>query len=310
MSAKSTTKSYSLTAKDGIFNLKDKIFSSYGEDGSVTSSSHIGIIKEGENIDIDNDGFWSLRPGRTAKKYTGAPHSLDQQGSGLFVDASVLKRLNSDYSATTIATMSNNDHMVYAKVPGRGIACSNGTDIGLYYNGAYTAFPAITTQYKRKVPGGQLLTWYNGTLYIARGSDILYSDPQAYGIMDTRNKKKRFKGYITLMEAVDDGLYISDSYDTFFYKGGQPHDMQTSLVADYPAIYGMSAKVERKLVESGEEGSVVYWLSTKGICIGKSGGKFANETIDKYEISDVPTSGTACFRNNNGIPQFIAPGIF
>ena len=293
-------KAYTFTATKGIYNLKDQIF----------NTPSIPFIKEGVNIKIDNDGFWLLREGRSAKKYTGATHSLDPKGSGLFVEASVLKRLKTDYTAVTIATMSNNNPMVYASLPGRGIACSNGIDIGIVKNDAYVEFADTTEQYKRKMPGGQILTHYNGVLYVARGAEVYYSDPMNYGVMDTRNKRKRFKGYVTLMVAVDDGLYISDSYDTFFYGGATPHDMTSNHVADYPAVFGMSATVERRLVGSRDpiQNSIAYWQSAKGICMGTSGGNFINLTIQKYGLSSVPLKGTAYFRNNNGIPQFIAQG--
>jgi hypothetical protein len=299
-------KAYSLNATEGIYNLKDQIFNS--------PDAVISTLKEGINVKIDNDGFWYLREGRGSKKYTGVPHSIDKKGSGLFVDASVLKRITSvsttPYTTITIVTMSNNSPMVYANLPGRGIACSNDTNIGIVKNNTYTAFPTTSEQYKRKMPAGQLLTWYNGVLYVAKGGDIYYSDPQNYGVMDTRNKKKRFKGYITLMVAVDDGIYISDSYDTFFYQGKDPHNMTAKLVADYPAIYGIYDTVERRLVGDGStQGVIAYWQSAEGVCMGTSNGNFINLTIQKHKLSSIPKKGTALFRNNNGIPQFIGVGI-
>ena len=297
-------KVYTLNAAKGIYNLKDKVF----------STPSLSFLKQGMNVKIDSDGFWTLREGRGAKKYTGAPHSADPQGSGLFVDASALKRITSTattpYTTITIATMSNNSPMVYAKLPGIGIACSNGTDIGVVKNNAYTAFPNATEQYQRKMPAGHILTLFNGTLFVARGGEIYYSEPMNYGIMDTRNKKKRLKGHITLMVAVDDGMYISDSYDTFFYQGATPHTMTAKLVADYPAIAGINTTVERRLVGDGSlTGTVAYWQSTKGVCMGTAGGVFVNMTIEKHLLSGSPVKGTAFFRNNNGIPQFIAEGI-
>jgi hypothetical protein len=299
-------KTYTFNASGGISNLKDQIFRS--------SEDVISTLKEAVNVKIDGDGFWTLREGFGAKKYTGVTHSLDPKGSGLFVDASVLRRITSTattpYTTVAISTMSNNDPMVYAKLPGRGIACSNGIDIGIVKDDAYTAFSSTSEQYQRKMPAGQILTWFNGTLFVARGGEIYYSDPMNYGVMDTRNKKKRLKGYVTLMVAVDDGLFISDSYDTLFYQGATPHTMTAKHVADYPAIYGMNTTVERRLVGDGSlQGNVAYWMSSKGVCMGTSGGVFVNLAIEKYELSDVPLKGAAFFRNNNGIPQFISAGI-
>jgi hypothetical protein len=298
---------YTLNTRKGITNLKDHIFR--GADKVISE------LQEALNVDIAEDGTWSLRPGRGATKYTGAPHSFDPKGSGLFVDASELKRVTSvlttPYTTVTIATMSNDNDMVYENLPGRGIVCSNGVDIGIVNNDIFTPFPHPNEQYKRAMPAGQGLTYFNSTLYVSKGSEQYFSDPQAYGIIDTRNKKRRFRGYITLQIAVDDGMYISDSYDTFFYQGLTPHEYTVTQVADYPAIYGMSATVERRLVGDGSmQGTVVYWLSSKGVCMGTSGGKFFNLTIGKYGLSNIPYRGCAYFRNNNGIPQFIAEGTY
>ena len=268
---------YTLTAKDGISNLRDIIF----------RKPSVNALQEAVDVDIAEDGTWSLRPGRGASKFTGTPHSIDPKNSGLFMNGATLRRITSiattPYTTISIATLSNSNPVVYASLPGRGIAVSNGYDIGIVKDDRYTAFSTPEMQYKRKMPGGQILTLHSGTLYVAKGNEIYYSDPHAYGIIDTRNKKKRFKGYITMMVSVDDGLYIADGIDTFFYAGTSPHEMTVKLVADYPAIYGMSATVERRLVGDGSiQGAVAYWLSSKGVCMGTSGGNFVNLTIERY----------------------------
>jgi hypothetical protein len=294
-------KTFTLNAAGGIDNIKDHIYRNAGK--------VIPFLKEGRNIDIDDEGFWRLRPGRSAAKYSGSGiHSGDKKGSGLFMEGSVLKQLKADYTTMIIATMNSDGAMVYENIPGIGIAISNGTDIGIVKNYNYTAFTNPLTQYKRAIPAGQILAWYNGVLYVASGSDVYYSDAFNYGIMDTRNKKKRLKSYVTMIQSVDDGMYVSDSDNTFFWSGTTPHNFSVKVMADYPAIYGMSDKVEKQLVGDGSIGITAFWMSKKGMCSGTASGQFTNLTLKKYSITSVPQKGTAFFRYNNGIPQFIAVG--
>jgi hypothetical protein len=298
-------KVYTFNASDGIINLKSLIF---------RTKRVVSALQSGLNIKIRDDGQWCLREGRGAKKYTGATHSVDPKNSGLFMDGSTLRRVTSvlttPYTTVEIATMSNDEHMVYESIPGRGIVVSNGTDIGIVLNDVYTPFTDPSEQYKRKMPGGQILAWHGNVLYVARGSYIYHSDPESPGIIDYRNEKEELEGYISLMVPVDDGMYISDSYDTLFYHGATPHDMVSKVVADYPAIYGMNVTVERQFTLDGTtQGTIAYWMSSKGVCMGTKGGEFVNRTIQKYSLSSIPQKGTAFFRNNNGIPQFIGVGI-
>lgn len=302
-------KTFTLNAKGGIFNLRDLTFRDTRE--------AISVLRSCQNVDIDENGYTTRRVGRT-KIYSGTGlHSIDPNRTGLFMEGAILKRLLSDDTAKTIATMSNSNPMVYTNIPGRGTVCSNNTDIGIVNEDSFSGFTNPAVQYKRAMPAGHILAYYRGVLYVARGSDIYYSDAHAYGVIDIRNKKKRMKSYVTMIMPVDDGMFVSDSDDTYFWTGSTPHNFTTVKIADYPAIYGINVNVEEQIAKVGvsaefrssSDGYPVFWESTKGTCAGKNGGAFQNLTIDKYaNASGTPSNGCALFRYNNGIPQFIAVG--
>lgn len=98
----------------------------------------IGDLVEGTNVDIDSSGKLSRRGGYT-EVLAGGAHSLwsdRQQTLMMLVQGGVLKRMFGDYSLETVKTLADPlSPMAYERVSGR-IYYSNGTDLGIYENGA------------------------------------------------------------------------------------------------------------------------------------------------------------------------------
>lgn len=88
-----------------------------------------------QNIDIDESGGISRRTGRTSK-YAGVVHSLWAEGSlGLFMEGGNLKRLNTDYTATTMRSgLAVLPAMRYQKVNDT-VYFTNGQECGLVERG-------------------------------------------------------------------------------------------------------------------------------------------------------------------------------
>lgn len=69
-----------------------------------SSDNPLVDLTQADNVDLDNSGQLSLRDG-TTQRVAGAAHSLWAQGSDCFYMAGAsLKRLNPDFSSTTVAT--------------------------------------------------------------------------------------------------------------------------------------------------------------------------------------------------------------
>lgn len=91
-------------------------------------------LEVASNVDLDATGKLMRRAGSTSR-YAGSPHSLWSDGSmALFVE-SALKRLNPDYSATTLRAGLTGGRMRYQPVNGR-VYYSNGIETGVVENGA------------------------------------------------------------------------------------------------------------------------------------------------------------------------------
>lgn len=88
------------------------------------------------NVDIDNSGQVARRVG-TTQKVAGAAHSLWAHGNDcLYVQGTTLKRLNADFSSTTLATgLTAGLPLTYVAVNGR-VYWSNGQESGAYVDNA------------------------------------------------------------------------------------------------------------------------------------------------------------------------------
>jgi hypothetical protein len=149
-------------------------------------------------------------------------------------------------------------------------------------------------------PAGHLIEYFNGRVYVASNSYVFPSRPYAYELFDMDDYLP-FDGIITLLAAVDDGLYVSDGKKTYFLAEGK----KRTEVCPYGAIEGTAAKVDLATIGDGtKEGTAIMWASGKGIILGSNGGQITNLTEGKYVFPSAP-SGAALFRQQNGINQYI-----
>jgi hypothetical protein len=114
-----------------------------------------GDLIEALNVDVDDTGQVSRRPGFASVR-AGAAHSLWSKGAlALFVSGTTLYRLNEDYSAVAVTTVTANMPVSYAEVAGR-VYWSNGIETGIYDGGHRTWGLAVPALPGVEVIGGSL----------------------------------------------------------------------------------------------------------------------------------------------------------
>ncbi len=268
-------------------------------------------LVQANNIDIDNRGKAKRRNGNT-KKYTpsGVLHSMwSNDRICLFVDGTTLKELLTDYTATTIRSNVSAYPMDYVDV-NEEVYYTNASLNGYVKNGINQLFSDPGINFKKVPPPGQHIEHYNGRNYIAQNHTIWITDAYALGRVDMRKGFISMKDEVTMIKAVDDGIYVSigdiDDRSSVIFLGGQgPEDFTYRVVADYGAIEGTAVKPKSAYIGEGIEGTTVMWASRKGICLGANGGNFKNLTATRYVVPD-NRYGAGLFRLQNGIPQYIA----
>lgn len=124
-------------------------------------------------------------------------------------------------------------------------------------------------------PAGQLLEYYNGSIYVAAGNVLYHTDPLRYGQVDNDKKFFMFPERITLALAVPatpsgaGGMFVSADHTYFIENVGTDQARLVDLF-DYKAIEGAAMH----LPDSDE----VMWLSERGLMKGSTGGKAVNMT--------------------------------
>lgn len=263
------------------------------------------------NIDISDKGKPSRRNG-VVKKVTpsGTIHSMWGDNKECFyVESGTLKRLLADYTSTTMRTGVSDYPMRFVEV-NDNYYYTNAAVIGRIYQGVNNALVTPTKEHKYALPPGQHIEHYNGRLYVAKNETIWYSDAVYLEQYDKRSGFIQMENEITMMRAVDDGIWICvgdiNRQTTYFMGGATREDMTLRRIAGYGCIEGTDVKLkDGSKVGQGLSGTVIIWTTDNGICIGANSGQFINISNGKYNVPD-ERFGAGLFREENGLAQYVS----
>ncbi len=162
----------------------------------------------------------------------------------------------------------------------------------------------LRTRYMTTMPAGHLLTYHQQRLYVAVNNVVYYSEPFQYGLTRVTRNFLQFPSKITLMVSTDDGMYIADEDHTYYVNGRNPEEFAITTVADYGAVEGTAVEIPRDYFGEGKGSRAWMWVTREGVC-GGVGGEFTNLTKGRYAVPE-SLSGTAAFRLNEGVAQFVS----
>lgn len=271
-----------------------------------------------ENVDIDNTNALSSRLGSTLRLSGSAIHSFWSNGSiAFFADGKSLYQFNKDYTSTLLKTGLSGLRIVYEQVVDR-VYFTDGQYIGYYKDNAIHDISTPTASYgtagtshmnyKQVLPPGQFLSRYKTRLLVGSGKVMYVADSMSHHF-DVRRGYRAFSSNIKMIHALDTGIYISDSENTYFLSekemGEEVDVFLREKVIDYPAIPYTSVTIDGKYIGEGQDSDVVMWTSENGICMGDGSGKVTLITRNNYIVSN-HARGAAFLRNNNNVVHYIA----
>ena len=266
-----------------------------------------------DNVDCDDEGIISRRYGHSAALIAGDYHSGFATKAGtlmLAVQGANLVIANPVAGTTTVlrSDLTPGLRMSYVEVNNE-VYYTNG-QVYSYVNlqtGALGTFPAISKTLSQRMPAGHLITHYKGRMYIARGNTLFWSVAMDFGRIELRRSFRQFPGLITMIQAVDDGIWISYG-KTGFIAGNTPKEAILIDAVNYDAVMYSGVSVDAALLSGDEpmKGKAAVWESTQGPCLGLSGGIFINIAQRKYN-PPTGTYGAAIVRKNRkGTYQYLA----
>jgi hypothetical protein len=265
------------------------------------------------NVDIDQTGAISRRAGRTKVTSLVRPHSLWSNGGLCFVvSEDTLYQVNSDYSVRTIVSgLAVGARMSFAWFAGM-VFWMNGKQCGIIAPSGVTV-PWQATKYvgpdtiyevSFAPPIGTIMEVMSGYLLIAKGITLHFSMQFAPLYWRLSRDRIHFTSDITMVQAVEDGVWISDSKTAYFLAGHDPNQWLLQPKSGFPAypnpaVRGTAVGAQGSIIgERQFQGRVAIWTGPKGICVGASGGQFANLTERKL-VYPPGLSGAAIVVNDN-----------
>lgn len=171
-----------------------------------------------------------------------------------------------------------------------------------YYADAFGTVP-LRTQGLQQPPAGQLVgSFAGGYTLVASGNRLYRSEPFALELFDLR-KNNRFGSAITMVAAMDDGVYVGTTHAVLWLGGTDPAKWDMSPRLSYGAIRGAATYCSQDMLGEGKgDAFAVVFATTQGLCVGTNGGKVTNLTQARFAYP-VQERGAAIVRRHRGIIQ-------
>jgi len=164
---------------------------------------------------------------------------------------------------------------------------------------------------------GKCLEFYNGVIYLAVGNFIYCTKAFNAEKMDIRyNVVAGFKDDVTMIRAVNDGLFVGTNTEVCFLAGHAnyvPNDSAMSVthgftqrrVLPFGAVYGSAVKVHAdKITALKAENIAQVFLTSDGVYAGCDGGRTENLTKVQMNMPDA-SSASALIRFQGTAWQYL-----
>jgi hypothetical protein len=163
------------------------------------------------------------------------------------------------------------------------------------------------TDFLQPAPAGTVTCFWRGRVLTAVGSVMYASRTNAWETFDFRRDFKQFSGNITLIQPVDDGIYVGTENELAFLAGTEFDKLVYTQKIAAPTVLGSGVAVRGELIRQGEGaalGAAMICIADRVLVAGFSGGSIIRLTEGQY-ATDAPEVA-ATFRMVRGIPQYVA----
>lgn len=123
---------------------------------------------------------------------------------------------------------------------------------------------------------------------------------------DPRRSMIAYPALITLIQEVENGMWVSTTEKIYFHKGHNPTELggfEQSAEYAFPAIMGTGEKISANKMLLQRDGFVALFATTFGICMGTDDGVITN--LSEAKFSYVPGQrGVSLIKEQNGMIQY------
>jgi hypothetical protein len=289
-----------------------------------------GELETAINVDLDDAGQAIRRRGQT-KVATGNFHSLRvHQGKLLGVKEGVLGTITNTYTFTGITPVGDGpvaytdvgEDLYYATRSANGRIDANwerrpwGMEDG---NGLWVSPVNDPTDHLGEISGKLLggvspadhLVTHNGRIYMARDKVIWATELYLYDLVDRTKGFLPFESEITMLAAVESGIYVGTTSDLWYLSGAFGSGMARKHIIGSAVVRGSEVMVPANLVhpagrrDATRVDTSVVFMAADGIYAGFDGGEVYNITQGSV-LFPAAESAAALFREQSGVNSYVA----
>jgi len=291
-------------------------------------------LREGEleaavNVDIDDAGQARRRRGQTLRHADPHHSAITIGGRTFVVRDGVLGVLGTDFTHTPLTTVGA-DPLSYTSV-GDVVYFSSRSASGRIVDDAVLPWGAEVSPGEWLSPvmrptetlgaiSGQLLgappmateiEYYKGRIYLVHDKLLWATELYLYDRVDKTKGFIQFEDPITLVQAVESGLFVGTTAQLFFLRGTYSEGLKRSIVLDAAVIQGSAVKAPTADVhpdtKSGAvpEGTSPVFMTSEGICCGLDDGRVYNLTRGRVVFPSA-VSAAALYRMDQGANAYVA----
>lgn len=188
--------------------------------------------------------------------------------------------------------------MVYMTGPNGDVFTGTFADAGdivsLSNNG-----PVLRSLLLADMPAGNVVRHYNGSLLVAVGNLLCFSEPYYYGLFSPSKGYIPFPADITVVEPCVAGVFVCA--DRTYWLPGGLLDTSPVPVLPYGALPGSGGSM---LTPDGEGTVQAFWLSQRGLVIGSPNGTATNVQENALKFGPA-RAGATLFREQEGVNHII-----
>lgn len=302
-----------LSERMSFYEYADEVFFTNGHDLGVVNSAGARLL--GVEDPAGAPGLTALQVGALAAgRYAVAYSYVDARGeeSGLSPATFIELSANGGIRTALPFTLNADKIRVYVTSTNGDIMYLNTTvpmgqgSVDLLDN---TLSKAVDTQFKHRMPPGEIVRAYNGRLLVASGSVLTFSEPYRYGLTDRRHNFVHFQAPIRIVEPVVDGVYVGTSEAVYFLAGGGPGQFQQSMVSTNVPVAHCSTTILPAMLEDDVERAgdspVALWLGRVGYSLGMPGGAVKDVQSERI-VLPVYDSGSIAAFTHDGMKQVVS----
>jgi hypothetical protein len=163
------------------------------------------------------------------------------------------------------------------------------------------------TEFLHPMPVGILPVEWRGRVLVAKDNVLWASELHRPELCDMRTSFKQFGSPITLVQPVEDGIFVGTTTELAFLSGNEFVGLTYAKKLDGAVVLGSGVFAAGERIKRGDstgQGIAMLCIADGIVAAGFRGGEITRMTEGRYKTA--VTEVVSAFRMNGAVPQYVA----